>query len=180
MALEREYKVEASTRRCARCDRQFAVGDEYYSAVVETDDESLLARQDFCPDCWAPRDEFFSFWKTRVPEPRMEERGPRLIDLGRLTELFEGLADTEEPRGRQFRYVLALVLMRKRRLKLVSSRRLPGGGGEEMTLRETGSERTHTVSSPGLTEAGIVEVADRLGEILDMPQRWEELDEGGD
>lgn len=180
MALERQYKVEPSTRRCGRCDRPFAVGDEYYSAVVETDDESLLVRQDFCPACWTPDESYFSFWKTRVPEPRTEDRGPRLIDLGRLMELFERLAGAEEERARQFRYVLALVLMRKRRLKLVSSRRLPGGGGEEMTLRQAGSERTYTVSSPLLTEAGVVEIADRLKEILDMPERWEDLDAEAD
>ena len=207
MAIEREYKVESSSRRCSGCERAFGVGDEYYSAVVETDQENFLARRDFCPACWERRKGgavlpgegerpllFFSFWKTRIPEPKDQGRGPRLIDLERLLALFERLGESQDPGAQRFRYVLALALMRKRRLRLVSSRRLGGpsatlgtalspskGGkrGEEMVLREVGSEKTHVVLSPGLSADEMISVAGRLQEILDMPERWEQADEVG-
>jgi len=176
VALEREYKIESSARQCSQCDRAFGVGEEYYSAVVETEEESRLARRDFCPACWQPDTQtFFSFWKTSVPEPE-PTRGPRLIDFTRLLRLFERLEQAEE--NRRFRYVLALVLMRKRRLRLVSLRRL-GGRAEVLTLREVGGDRQHTVQNPGLSDEEIQGVADRLREILDMPERWEEEEEPG-
>jgi hypothetical protein len=178
MAPDREYKVETSSRQCSRCDRRFAVGDEYYSAVTETAEEDRLARCDFCPACWAPADAYFSFWKTRVPEPKEEPAGPRFIDLERLLAVFERLADAEDPQGQRFRYVLALVLMRKRRLRLVSSRRLAGRRGEELTLRQVGLDREHTVTSPGLSEEEILSVAGRLREILDMPDHWDAEEAG--
>jgi hypothetical protein len=172
--LEREYKIDTSSRHCRACGRVFQVNEEYYSAVVETAQENLLQRHDFCGPCWKPPEGgYFSYWKTHVPEPGPDlRRGPRLIDMGRLMELFEHLADSEDVQARRFRYVLALVLMRKRRLKVVESRRLKDGG-EELTLRETGTQRTHAVSAPPVTEDEIRSVTDRLREVLDLPEKWD-------
>jgi len=75
---------------------------------------------------------------------------------------------------------LALVLMRKKRLRLVSSRRVAGGRGDELTLREVGAKRQHVVMSPTLSEDEIRSVSDRLGAILDMPDRWDRLETGED
>jgi hypothetical protein len=64
--------------------------------------------------------------------------------------------------------------MRKRRLRLVGSRRLRGSaGGEELTLREVGTDREHVVACPRLSEDEVGDVAARLREVLDMPERWE-------
>ena len=177
MAPEREYKIESSARQCSACERAFGVGEEYYSAVVETEEEGRLARRDFCPACWRPDTQtFFSFWKTSVPAPE-PPRGPQLIDFARLLRLFERLEESADEENRRFRYVLALVLMRKRRLRLISLRRL-GGRAEILTLREVGGDRQHTVQNPGLSDEEIQGVADRLRDILDMPERWEEEDAG--
>ena len=92
-------------------------------------------------------------------------------------EMFERLGDAEDESARRFRYVLALVLMRKRRLRLVSSRRLGPGRGEELTLREVGGDRQHVVTSPGLSEEEIRSLADRLRDILDMPEKWDQTHE---
>jgi hypothetical protein len=173
--LERDYKIDASPHRCQKCEHVFAVGEEYFSAVIETQEEDRLARLNLCPACWGPdTGAYFSFWKTRVPEPAAAtDHGPRLVDMGRLMQLFEHLADAPDPQALRFRYVLALVLMRKRRLKVLETRRLPGGRGEELTLREPGTDRRHIVACPNVTEEEIRSVADRLRDILDMPERWD-------
>ena len=180
MPIDRDYKISASDRTCHTCERRFEVGEVYYSAVVEAppEAEEMFVRHDFCPDCWQPDPEaYFSYWKTRVPEPPAERQtGPRLVDMGRLMQLFEHLAEADQEEARRFRYVLALVLMRKKRLRLESSRRVAGGRGEELTLRESGAKRQHVVTCPTLSEDEIRSVTDRLGAILDMPDRWDRLD----
>jgi hypothetical protein len=173
--LDREYKIGTPSRQCLACAKVFGVGDEYFSAVAETAEEDRLERQDFCPGCWKADQAYFSFWKTRVPEPGQSvQHGPRLVDMGRLLQLFEHLADAPDEPAQRFRYVLALVLMRKRRLRILESRRLPGGG-EKLTLREVGTQRVHEVSCPNISEEEIRSVADRLGEILDMPEKWDQV-----
>jgi tRNA U54 and U55 pseudouridine synthase Pus10 len=176
MALDREYKIEVSSRRCHTCGRVFVVHDDYYSAVVEATEDQFV-RQDFCPDCWNPEHSYFSFWKTRVPEPDAPSHGPRFVDMERLLQLFQRLEENQETEAQRFRYVLALVLMRKRRLRLLSSRRLKGGQGEELTVREVGAGREYTVTCPSLPETELASVADRLREILDMPEKWTQSDE---
>ena len=44
MALDREYRISASSHACQACARPFGVGDEYYSAVLETEGEEVFAR----------------------------------------------------------------------------------------------------------------------------------------
>jgi len=113
-----------------------------------------------------------------VPEPGAStHHGPRLVDMGRLVQLFEHLADAPDERGQRFRYVLALVLMRKRRMRILESRRL-AGGGEKLTLREVGTQRVHEITCPAISEEEIRSVADRLGEILDMPEQWDQVHTG--
>ncbi len=181
MALEKEYKIGASTRTCHRCGRRLEVGEEYFSAVTDAGPDAgadeVFQRHDFCLGCWSPDPAaYFSFWKTRVPEPPpARPRGPRLVDPARLMELFEHLADADDPPARRFRYVLALVLMRKKRLRLVEGRRLRGGG-EQLTLREVGTGRRHVVLCPTLSEEEIRSVTDRLGAVLDMPEAWDRLE----
>jgi hypothetical protein len=43
-----------------------------------------------------------------------------------------------------------------------------------LTLRETGTQRMHQVSAPSVTEDEIRSVADRLRDILDMPDKWDQ------
>jgi len=177
MALDKDYKISASTRTCQACGRPFGVGDTYFSTVVEADGDEMFARQDFCPECWSPDGAaYFSFWKARIPEPPpAKSTGPRLVDLGRLMQLFEHLAGADQEHAQRFRYVLGLVLMRKRRLRLLSQRRV-GGKGEELILREVGTQRQHVVRCPSLGEDEIRSVTDRLGDVLDMPEKWDRLE----
>ncbi len=179
MALDRDYKIDTSSRQCAACGRPFDVGETYVSAVVETGEEDRFERRDFCDGCWQPDGAYFSFWRTRVPPPEPEGTGPRLADLDRLMRLFERLGDETDDASRRFRYVLALALMRKRRLKLSASRRLPDGG-EELTVRVAGTDTEFAVVAPRLTEDEVLAVADRLREILDIPESWEARDAGTD
>jgi len=182
MPIDRDYNIGTSTRTCHVCGREFGVGDAYYSAVVEAapESEEMFVRWDFCPDCWTPdADAYFSFWKTRVPEPPPDRTsGPRLVDQTRLMQMFEHLSEADQDQARRFRYVLALVLMRKKRLRLVSSRRVAVGRREELTLRETGTERRHVIACPVLSEDEIRSVTDRLGDILDMPEQWDRVEAG--
>ncbi|MFH1231106.1 MAG: hypothetical protein V1709_06370 [Planctomycetota bacterium] len=105
--------------------------------------ESRLVRQDFCSNCWEKRtasgeEPPFSFWRTRIttlPEP---PKTPRQILLNFFDNLFiepeapaENIAD-EEPEKElinttdtklksQVKYLFALILMRKRLLKIKES-----------------------------------------------------------
>ena len=106
-----EWKFSKRGRICEECRKSFAPDDFVFSAIL--DDGEKLVRRDVCETCWGDGREVFSFWRHKVAPPTE----PRLADRSALMTIFRNLADADTDRRRDFRYVLALALMRRRALK---------------------------------------------------------------
>jgi len=133
-----EWKIARRRDRCTRCETAFEEGAKHVSTLRFQGD--ALAREDLCPSCFERREpgvEIF-FWYTRE---RNERRGLAL-DLPTLEQLFLRLEGNGEPRIEELRYVIALLLMRKRRLKLVRVVRDPR---ETLLLRRPRRDETWRV-----------------------------------
>jgi hypothetical protein len=156
------WEIEKSTEQCCACRRELAPGDAYVASLVEAADS--FARRDYCPDCWGEGREVFSFWRTRVPQK--EERRKTFVDDDMLVNLFLRLAESAEPLKRRFRFVLMLILMRKR---IVKFERTVRRDGEEYWLCACrGADEPQEVWDPKLSEDQIQEVSGELSGILNM------------
>jgi hypothetical protein len=113
-----EWKISKRGRACGVCARPFKSEEELYSGIAEI--EGRFERRDVCVPCWAGKPELFSFWRTRMP--RKEER--RLEDVAAMTEFFKKLIEkpAEEPVRQKVTYLTALLLSRKRRIKLLGTK----------------------------------------------------------
>jgi len=112
-----DWKVHRSKSSCNVCQCEIEPGSHFWSRLVdnpEPDQESLL-RQDYCDAHWPVEGESFCYWKTTRSEE--ENKGPRMLDSDTLLTLFRELPESEEPRKLNFRYLLALILMRKKVLR---------------------------------------------------------------
>src|SRR5579859_2713793 len=109
-----EYQIQEITRRCCLTGRELQPGERFYSVLV--DEGGKFQRKDYSQEAWqgAPA-EAFSFWAGRVP-PREENRRPK-IDDELLFDCFRRLEGETEPGRINFRYVVALLLMRRKRFK---------------------------------------------------------------
>jgi hypothetical protein len=141
------------------------------AAAAPEEPEDQFAREDYCAACWAKADEqtrtspsLFGVWHSRVPEPREKRR--TFVDDELLVNFFERLEGAEEPAKVQFRFVLALILMRKRVLVYDRMDRL-GDGQEVWAMHLKGSESHCQVVDPHLEEDRIAEVSQQLGSILE-------------
>ena len=118
----------------------------------------------------------FSFWKTKIPEPSQKKK--LFVDDSVLINLFERLAEEKEELKVNFRFVLSLILMRKRRLKYEDSRR--DGTREIWSMRFVRETETHDVFNPQLTEEQIQEVFYYPREVIQIlgtiQKKWEPLD----
>ena len=97
----------------------------------------------------------FSFWKTTVPVP--EQKKKLLVDDSVLVDVFGRMEGKHEPSEIRFRFVLALILMRKRLLKYEGMRR-EGRAGEIGGVADgapRGGEAAVQVVNPRLTEEQI-------------------------
>ena len=159
-----EWEIDKPLGRCYGTGRQIKAGEEYFGALVET--EEGLKRQDFCADYWnKQKPEAFCYWKSRLPHP--DEKKQMFIDDEMLMAFFERLAGEREAEKINFRFVLALVLMRKRRLKYDSSK--IEEGKEIWRLRIAGGDKEFVeMINPHLDERQIEELSSQIGQILQV------------
>lgn len=160
MAVE-DWQVDKPLGICYATQKVIDPGEEYFGALVET--EEGLQRRDFCSDFWhSERPEVFCYWKTRLPSA--EQKKHEFIDEDMLMAFFERLAGETDQQKVNFRFVLALVLMRKRRLKYESS--LRDGERDVWHLRVTGDKRMVDVTNPNLDDEQIEQLSSQIGQIL--------------
>ena len=156
-----EYQIQANTRRCAITGRELHPGDRFYSVLL--DEGGKFQRRDYSAEAWqGPPEGAFSFWAGRIPVGE-EDRRPR-IDDDMLLDCFQRLEDEGEPGRIRFRYVVALLLMRRKRLKFEEARL--EAGQEILLLRCTQTRNQHRVVNPQLTEQEMAVVQDEVFRVL--------------
>jgi len=159
-----DWEIVKGQQKCQGCDKQFAEQEEYFSALY--DQENKFVRKDFCTECWEKRgrESVYSFWKTRcIPE---EKKVKKFVDDSVILDFFIRLQDATEPSKKNFRYVLALLLMRKKLLKFDDVKK--GEGGEALVLSYPAEGRKFEVYNPQLTEEQIRQVTEEVGQILNV------------
>ena len=156
-----QWEVQRSSGVCSLCQNALEPFQTYYAALI--DHESSFVRQDFCAHCWEKQKaRSYSFWQTRVPEPN--QKRSLFVDDTVLMNFFERLADETEPLRVNFRFVLMLILMRKRILKYMNT--IQENGNEIWQMRQVGTDTKHSVVNPHLDEEKIQQVSEELGAIL--------------
>jgi hypothetical protein len=108
-----DFEVQRCARRCAATERPLQPGDECFS-VLEVAGADVI-RKDYCRDGWeGPPETALGWWRSRVPEPTA--RKIKLAPNDVLLELFGQLEN--QPDQSDLRYVLALLLIRRRVLRI--------------------------------------------------------------
>jgi hypothetical protein len=165
-----DFEVQRCTRCCAATERVLNPGDECYS-VLEIAGAQVV-RKDYCPEAWkgAPN-AAFGWWKSRVPEPTAKKI--KLAPNDVLLELFDQLADNLDQQD--LRYVLALLLVRRRVLRVDVSHDNPytkdndpssNHGAEKMSLYCPKRDSTCEVAVAMPNSARIDEIQQQLSELL--------------
>jgi hypothetical protein len=159
-----DWEIKKTLGQCSGSGEEFQVGQEYFAALVRSE-EGPLVRQDFSDDYWQEhKPEVYCFWKTKMADP--EEKKKLFIDDEMLMAFFERLAEETEQEKINFRFVLTLVLMRKRKLKYDSSEDVDGD--EVWTMKVAGQGRSVKVVNPNLNEDQIEQLSAQMGQILQV------------
>ncbi len=162
------WKLGRRLGACADCGHEFSEGEAHFSRLGISAEEVL--RIDVCPDCWPKdADELPAgavWWRAR--RPAAGKRGLS-IDPEGLMQVFQQLESASSGKLLELRYVLSLLLMRKR--KLLMSRALRKADAEYLVLRR-----------PRRTEEQIlVQVFELAPERMDsLREDLERLFEGGE
>ena len=103
----------------------------------------------------------FGFWRGVYRAAELKKQ-PLLGDA-ELLDLFEELSAATEPRQLTFRYLLTLLLVRRRVLRVVGTK----GGVMQVLPRGSGDVREPTsVVDPGLDDQAIADAIEQLGQVV--------------
>jgi hypothetical protein len=163
-----DYQVARSTGVCSATSQPLVPGSACIATLCERPGDEAFDRKDFSIEAWeagARPEGLYSYWKTIVPAPDAKPR--LLVDDTVLMDLFERLASDERPQRIAFRYVLGLILMRKKLLKF-SGRQAQNAGSNERWLLQTRGEnsQTYEVVNPNLSDDDVRDLIDQLSEVL--------------
>ncbi|HEY7116623.1 MAG TPA: hypothetical protein VH475_08555 [Tepidisphaeraceae bacterium] len=156
------YEVARPRGQCVVCQAQIQPTQPFMAALKET--PTGFERLDVCLNCWPgfDRNDLIGFWRTTMP--LVEQKRKLFVDDEVLCQLFERLAETTEPAKLNFRFVLGLILMRKRLIVYENSR--TEEGREIWQVRFKGKDEILDLLNPKLDESQIQDVSNQLGEIL--------------
>ncbi|MBX3364057.1 MAG: hypothetical protein KF866_04765 [Phycisphaeraceae bacterium] len=159
------YEVARPTRRCSATGRDLEVGERFVATLVQAEGGEL-SRIDFSVEAWAagarPEAPVVGVWQSVVP-PDGQKRG-RLLDNDALLDLHVQLQENSSDASRAtLRYVLALLMVRKRLLKVEPA---PRG---VLRVRRAGVEGDQAVDipEPGVDETSLHDVSEQLLALIE-------------
>ncbi len=156
-----DYQIQTNSRRCALSGRELRPGERFYSVLL--DEAGQFVRKDYSQESWqGPPPGAFSFWAGKIPVG--EESRSLRIDDDLLVDCFQRLQGQTEPSRVNFRYVVALLLMRRRRFKFEEAR--TEGDQELLLLRCARTKTQYRVVNPRLTEEEMAAVQEEVFKVL--------------
>lgn len=155
-----DFEVRRCTRHCAETHRQLEPGEIFY-ALLRAEGADVV-RYDYSVQAWpGPPDDALGWWKSQVPERDAKRIHWAPNDV--MLELFEKLEGEAARQG--FRFVLALLLVRRRVLRLEDPER-DEAGREQMVVYCPRRDATYHVPSTSPTEEQTEAIQEELVRLL--------------
>jgi hypothetical protein len=155
------YPILNHARICATTGRPLVAGEKYCSALF--DESGQFVRKDYSAAGWPGQPEnAIAFWTGKVPDQHQKRR--LTFDGDLLMECFGRLAEDADPNKVSFRYVVALLLLRRKQLRFNDVRRDCGQEFLQLECPKTGS--AFEVLDPHLSEADMARVQEEVVKVL--------------
>lgn len=160
--MNQDWEIRKRSDICTATQRPFAEGEFFFTAIFRDGDG--FRREDLSEDAWNARaadPQPFSFWRSKfeMPPPPPPEPLAKQDAEGILRKLIEENSDTTK----NARYILALMLERKRLLKPMEST-----DPDVLVYERTGTGETFLIPNPRLSLAQVPEVQKEVSALLGM------------
>jgi hypothetical protein len=163
-----EWNLQSRSHGCQACQKPFADKEAYHTLLFEEKQEYL--RQDICQACWdsqyrdgaTDRKGFISHWQGiyQMPPPAPPEPIQKESAEGLLRKLIE----SNDPAHRPVCYILAVMLERKRLLKV--KEQIQREGSRIFIYEQPRTGDIFTITDPNLQLNQLESVQRATGELL--------------
>ncbi|MGV3757570.1 MAG: hypothetical protein ACO1QS_19500 [Verrucomicrobiota bacterium] len=125
-----DWNIQSRAHHCQACQQKFADKQSYHTVLC--DEKHEYQRMDVCDKCWQEqfatgakeRKGFISHWQGVYHAP--PAHAPEAIQKDTAESLLRKLLEQNDPKYMAASYILAVMLERKRLLKIQSQHRLDG------------------------------------------------------
>jgi len=155
-----DYEVQRCTRRCAATDRELKDGEVCYSVLMA--EGAAVVRRDYAAEAWpGPPEDCLGWWKSTVVDPHAGRLSWAPSDI--MLSYFERLL--ADPSAEDARYVLALLLVRRRVLR-VEGHDNDTNGRETLVLYCSRNEAEYRVAEVMPSPERAAAIQQQLAELL--------------
>jgi len=155
-----DYEIQRCSRRCAATNRELKDGELCYSVLVP--EGGATVRRDYSAEAWnGPPENAIGWWQTTVVDPHAGR--PHWAPNDVMLNYFERLL--ENPAAEDARYVLALLLVRRRVLRVEGHEPDPAGR-EMLVLYCSRNEAQYRVAEVMPTPEQAAAIQQQLAELL--------------
>jgi len=162
--MSEAWRLQRCQEACSRCAAPFAAEEDLWSLLRLASGE--LGREDLCRACFDAREaaEDLIWWRTRARKGAASLR----VDFDLLLHAMARLAEDTRDEAKDLAFLLALLLVRHRRLRLlrVEKRR----NLEILVLRKVRTTREFPVEARELSEERRQALSATLAGLLDPTQ----------
>lgn len=163
-----DWNIQSRGHRCHTCDVTFEDGTSYHTVLAYENSEYV--RQDICTTCWtqegdgAPsRKGFISTWQGTYEAP--PPAPPEAIQKDNAEGLLRKLVETGDARWREASYILAVMLERKRVLKV--KEQIKEAEGRVFVYEMSQSGDVFTIPDPNLKMEELEQVQIEVATLLE-------------
>jgi hypothetical protein len=155
-----DYEVQRCTRHCASSGRELQPGETFYSTL--TAEGAEVVRHDYAVDAWrGPPEGVLGWWQAHMPQRDAKKLHWAPNDV--MIELLEALESQSDKL--ELRYVLALLLIRRRVVRLEETER-DELSREISILYCPRRETTYRVVTAMPNEARTAQIQEELARLL--------------
>lgn len=167
--MDWDGKIAAPTLRCAATGAALQPGETIYSAL--TLHEGVFARLDYHASAWPTVDHaaigILSWWRRTLPRDDGRPRALKL-DAAVLSQLFADLVAARDRPSQCFCYIIALCLVRIRRLRLQGIEERPDGSW--LLLVERGTQHVSRLRDPRMDRQEEEQVRANLMRVIALEE----------
>jgi len=140
MALAESWHIRSRGRECAATQRPFVTGEPIITALFPDPESSGYLRRDYCLEAWsaqpAEAEVPFSSWRTKYATPGGDK--PQAVEREQPEDILRRMVEEDQNYTENTRYILAVMLERKRILRETDTQRTPTGILRIYENRKTG------------------------------------------
>lgn len=164
--MQQNWSIRSRAHTCAVTGRQFEDGESFHTTIYFDPEENGYVRRDVCAEAWAQEVEQrkpVASWKT-IYSKVLAEAKPEITPKEGAQALLQRFIEEGDPRTENARYILALMLERKRQLHQTAEKEVDGAKMLFYENKKTGE--IFIVRDPELKLSEMADMQDEVATLL--------------